>query len=64
MKKKISAHLNNVNKSYFEHMKGALQTSRDCFLAGFVAFIHGFFPFLFETTASSIVRKTHKRQSS
>jgi hypothetical protein len=63
IKQKILNHLIDANKSYFEHLKGALKTSRECLLAGLAALLHGFLPFLFKTAASDIVRKVYKRQN-
>ena len=63
VKQKILGHLIKAKKGYFEHMAGAVKTSGECFLAGLTALIHGFLPFLFETTASDLVRNMYKRQN-
>jgi hypothetical protein len=62
-KQKKTSHLTKVNKSYFKHLKGAMRTSRECLVVSLAALVHGFFPFLFETTASDAIRKIYKRQN-
>jgi hypothetical protein len=51
------AHPRSVNESYFEHMGVALRYSGTFAFCAFCAFVHAFFPFLFEKTASTIVKK-------
>lgn len=59
-------HLKLVNENYFKHMVEAWTVSITFIFAGIVCFIHSFFPFIFETTASnmvkSILNRTNKRQ--
>ena len=58
-------HPASVNETYFEHMAFAGRFSGKLFLAGSMALVHAFLPFLFERSASGIVRelyeKTHGR---
>ena len=58
-------HPESVGESYFEHMAFAGRFSGKLFLAGSMALVHAFLPFLFERSASGIVRelyeKTHGR---
>ena len=63
--KLFTGHPATVNETYFGHMAFASWFASRLFLAAFAALVHAFLPFLFETTASSIVRelaeRTHKR---
>lgn len=63
LREKITSHLIEANKTYFQHMRGAAKTCRQCFLAGTAAMIHGVLPFVFETTASDTIRKIYQRQN-
>ena len=58
-------HPASVNETYFEHMAFAGRFSSRLFLAASMALVHAFLPFLFEKSASGIVRelyeKTHGR---
>jgi hypothetical protein len=59
-------HLKIVNENYLKHMFEAWFVVITFIVAGFVCFIHSIFPFLFQTTASSMVKniiaRTNKRQ--
>lgn len=61
----FSEHPQSVDETYLQHMLFAGGFSYRLFLAGVAAMIHAVFPFLFEKTASRIVRdlanKTHNR---
>lgn len=50
-----------VGESYFGHMAFAAWFSSRLFAAAFAALVHAFLPFLFETTASRIVRELYER---
>ncbi|MES0033318.1 DUF6356 family protein [Mesorhizobium sp. M0040] len=50
-----------VGESYFGHMAFAAWFSSRLFMAAFAALIHAFLPFLFETTASGIIRELYER---
>ncbi|PYE88741.1 DUF6356 family protein [Phyllobacterium leguminum] len=54
-------HPASVDESYFEHMAFAASFSAKLFAAACAAIIHAFLPFLFETTASRIVRELYER---
>lgn len=56
-KEAMTAHPHAVGESYFEHMGAALRYSRTFAFCAFCAFVHAFLPFLFEKTASTIVKK-------
>lgn len=51
------AHPHAVNESYFEHMGAALRYAGTFAFCAFCALVHAFLPFLFEKTASTIVKK-------
>lgn len=54
-------HPRNVDESYFEHFRFALGFGGILLLAGLAATVHALLPFLFETTASRIVKRLHAR---
>jgi hypothetical protein len=57
----FTAHPETVGESYFGHMAfAAWFASRLCAAAG-AAIVHAFLPFLFETTASRIIRELYER---
>lgn len=59
-------HPASVDETYLGHMAFAAWFSSRLFMAGGAALIHAVLPFLFETTASRIVRelceRTHNRR--
>ena len=65
--KLFTDHPASVHETYFGHMAFAGWFASKLFMAAFAALIHAFLPFLFETTASSIIRelyeRTHNRRS-
>ena len=54
-------HPATVGESYFGHMAFAAWFASRLFLAGAAALVHAVLPFLFETTASRIVRELAER---
>jgi hypothetical protein len=54
-------HPASVGETYFGHMAFAAWFSSRLFMAAFAAVIHAFLPFLFETTASRIIRELYER---
>lgn len=54
-------HPASVGETYFGHMAFAAWFSSRLFMAAFAAIIHAFLPFLFETTASRIIRELYER---
>jgi hypothetical protein len=50
------AHPQSVNESYFQHMGVALRYAGTFAFCAFCALVHAFLPFLFEKTASTIVK--------
>ncbi|MBZ9678191.1 DUF6356 family protein [Mesorhizobium sp. ES1-1] len=57
----FTAHPAKVGETYFGHMAFAAWFSSRLLLAASAALVHAFLPFLFETTASSIVRQLYER---
>ncbi|KXF76190.1 capsular biosynthesis protein CpsJ [Paramesorhizobium deserti] len=54
-------HPASVDETYFEHMAFAAGFSVKLFAAAFAAMIHAVLPFLFEKTASGIIRTLYER---
>lgn len=65
--KLFTQHPETVGESYFGHMAFAAWFASRLMTAAGAALVHAFLPFLFETTASRIVReladRTHNRAS-
>lgn len=55
----FTAHPASVNESYFEHLLFAGRFSARLFGAGLAALIHAILPFMFEKTASNLIRQMH-----
>lgn len=51
----FTKHPKSVNETYGQHFCFAFKFSLKLFVAAFCAFVHAFFPFLFEKTASTIM---------
>jgi hypothetical protein len=54
-------HPAKVGESYFGHMAFATWFASRLLAAALAALVHAFLPFLFETTASQIVRELYER---
>jgi hypothetical protein len=54
-------HLKLVHENYFKHMLEAWLIVITFIGAGLICFIHSIFPFLFQTTASTMVKKIINR---
>jgi hypothetical protein len=50
-----------VDETYVGHMAFAGWFAAKLFMAGGAALVHAFLPFLFETTASAIIRELYER---
>jgi len=61
--KLFTDHPASVNETYFGHMAFAAWFASRLFLAGGAALVHAALPFMFETTASRIVRELYERTS-
>ncbi|MGX9180281.1 DUF6356 family protein [Mesorhizobium sp. BHbdii] len=57
----FTSHPAKVGETYFSHMAFAAWFCSRLLMAAFAALIHAFLPFLFETTASRIVRELYER---
>ena len=57
----FTAHPASVDETYFGHMAFAGWFASRLFMAAFAALIHALLPFLFETTASRIIRELYER---
>jgi len=55
------AHPSSVDESYGEHMVFAGRFAGWLFLASLAALVHAILPFLFEKTASQIIRRLYAR---
>jgi len=54
-------HPSSVDETYFEHMLFASRFSAKLLGAALAALVHAILPFLFEKTASTIVRQLYER---
>ena len=61
MKNKITRHLRETEMTYFQHMVRACTMSTLLFFALLACITHAIFPFLFENTASSIIKNLSKK---
>ena len=59
--KLFTDHPASVNETYFGHMAFAAWFASRLFMAGGAALVHAILPFMFETTASRIVRELYER---
>ena len=57
----FTSHPEKVGETYFGHMAFAAWFCSRLSLAACAALVHAFLPFLFETTASRIVRELYER---
>ncbi|MFD1985272.1 DUF6356 family protein [Mesorhizobium newzealandense] len=57
----FTSHPAKVGETYFGHMGFAAWFSSRLLVAAGAALVHAFLPFLFETTASRIVRELYER---
>ena len=57
----LTAHLDDVGETYFQHLRHALGFSRVMLVGSAVCLIHALFPFLFERTGSDYIRTLHER---
>lgn len=59
----FTEHPASVHETYFSHMAFAAWFASRLFMAAGAALVHAILPFLFETTASRIVRELYERTS-
>lgn len=60
MKKLFLDHPQSVNETYLQHLLFSAKYSLLLLCGSFASFIHAFFPFLFQTIASSITIRLAK----
>jgi len=53
----FTAHPREVGETYLEHAVFACRYGAKMALGGIAAFLHGLFPFLFQTTGSRVTRE-------
>lgn len=58
---RLTRHLDEVEESYFEHLRHALSFSVTLLFGAFCCLVHAFLPFLFEKRGSSLVQGLHDR---
>lgn len=51
----IFEHLEDINQTYFDHLKDAIYYSFKSFQAGIYFLIHGLYPDIFTKTGSAII---------
>ena len=61
MTKLFTDHPQTVGETYFGHMAFAAWFASRLMMAAGAALVHAFLPFVFETTASRIVRELYER---
>ncbi len=57
----FTAHPASVDETYYEHFLFAMKFSALLFAAAFAALVHAVLPFLFENTASNMIRHLYAR---
>jgi hypothetical protein len=57
----FTAHPASVGETYAEHFASATSFAAQLFLAAAACLVHACLPFLFEKTASGILRRLHER---
>ena len=60
MRNPFTAHPTDVGETYLEHGLFACRYGVKMTVGGIAAFIHGLFPFLFQTTGSRITRELNE----
>jgi hypothetical protein len=55
------AHPRSAGQGYFQHMRFAWSFGATLAVATIAAFLHGLFPFMFQTAAGDAVRTLHAR---
>ncbi len=59
LKSLFVAHPDALGETYFQHLGHAVSYAGRMFAAGFCALIHAIFPFLFEKTASNMIKQMY-----
>jgi Family of unknown function (DUF6356) len=55
----FTAHPDALGESYIQHLGHALSYAGRMFAAGFCALVHALLPFLFEKTASNMIKQMY-----
>ena len=63
MIKNSQEHLNEVNETYFQHMRIAFKIGFTMLMTGFCCLIHGLIPVLFKKTGSNQIAKMYEMVS-
>ncbi len=58
------AHPDALGETYFQHLGHAMSYAGRMFAAGFCALTHAIFPFLFEKTASNLIKQMYAEMTS
>jgi len=61
LKPLFTTHPASVGETYGEHFATATYFARQLLIAALACFVHAVLPFLFEKTASGILRRLHER---
>jgi Family of unknown function (DUF6356) len=59
LKSLFIAHPDALGETYFQHLGHAMSYAGRMFAAGFCALTHAIFPFLFEKTASNLIKQMY-----
>ena len=59
--KRLTAHLNEVDETYFEHMRFAFGFAIEMLFASLACAVHALLPFLFTKTGSKCIERLHDR---
>lgn len=57
----FTKHPRSVGETYLEHNAAALGFAGGCFSAACMAFVHAFFPFLYERGASTTIKRLNDK---
>lgn len=57
----LTAHLDDVEESYFQHLGHALGFAVSMMLGGLACLVHALCPFLFVRTGSKCIQRLHDR---
>jgi hypothetical protein len=58
---RLTAHLDSVDETYFQHLCHALGFATRMFLGSLACLVHALCPFAFERTGSDCIRVLHDR---
>ena len=59
--RQLTAHLDAVEESYFQHLRHAMSFAVEMFAGSLACLVHALLPFLFERTGSDCIRRLHDR---